>query len=260
MCQLRPRPAHEQLDAAALTHWAAYVHEFPEVAQRHIFFVTQRARYEPGQELTACYGRCDLAAISPRLLSPSLPSAAFSQRRATRFAPTFGSAYHRGYSTGGTMVGEEVGFEAAKGAKGAPPADSFAAAAIMNARHVEHDVPDRQIKKGMQVAAVMPTLLGIKYDLVRPDFDSALRPYLGAGGGIYWASDIQVIERDYYDEEVGVDSEARPGAYAGGGIDFLIGEHFLINYDVKYHWVDFDSERFDDGWEFALGFAITWGR
>lgn len=112
----------------------------------------------------------------------------------------------------------------------------------------------------VQVAAVMPTLLGIKYDLVRPDFDSALRPYLGAGGGIYWASDIQVIERDYYDEEVGVDSEARPGAYAGGGIDFLIGEHFLINYDVKYHWVDFDSERFDDGWEFALGFAITWGR
>ena len=56
MCQLRPRPAHEQTDARALEHWAAYVHEFPEVAQRHIFFVTHKSRYEPGEELTASYG------------------------------------------------------------------------------------------------------------------------------------------------------------------------------------------------------------
>lgn len=56
VCKLRPRPAREQTDAAALEHWDAFVNEFPEVASRHIFFVSQKSSYAPGEELTASYG------------------------------------------------------------------------------------------------------------------------------------------------------------------------------------------------------------
>ena len=56
LAELCPLPAAEQLDPSALKHWAAFTEEYPEVRQRHIFFVSQKQAYELGEELTASYG------------------------------------------------------------------------------------------------------------------------------------------------------------------------------------------------------------
>ena len=56
IAKLRPRPRREQIDPSALEHWAAFAREFPEVTKRHIYFISQKQCFHPGEELTASYG------------------------------------------------------------------------------------------------------------------------------------------------------------------------------------------------------------
>ena len=53
VAKLKLRPAHEQPEPTALTHWQTFVREHPEVRDRHVYFVTLRDRYADEEELTA---------------------------------------------------------------------------------------------------------------------------------------------------------------------------------------------------------------
>ena len=109
-----------------------------------------------------------------------------------------------------------------------------------------------------RVLALAPVLLGLRHPLVSPANPSALRPYIAFGGGPYWIADIIVLDR-YSHQETLVDSKLYPGAYAGGGLEFMLSSNFGLSFDVKYHFVDLAARHEYSGYEYAVGMQFYWG-
>jgi outer membrane protein W len=109
-----------------------------------------------------------------------------------------------------------------------------------------------------QVKTVVPVLIGMRYHFLSPANRGALRPYLSFGGGPYWIADIFVRDR-YYEEEVTVNSELKTGGYAGLGLDFMMTDWFGLNFDVRRHFVSFNTNSEHSGYEYALGIQFMWG-
>jgi outer membrane protein W len=114
--------------------------------------------------------------------------------------------------------------------------------------------------ENVEVNAVTPVLLGFRHNLLPYNTQSDLQPYLSFGAGPYWINDIKVRDRYYGDdEEVYVKSKVKPGGYAGGGLNFMLGNWVGLNFDIKYHFVDFRKAHPNSGYEYGLGFFFTWG-
>jgi hypothetical protein len=64
---------------------------------------------------------------------------------------------------------------------------------------------------------------------------SFFRPYLTAGIGPYFGWDIRWDDDDLID----ADFTSTMGAYPGIGVDLLLSRHFLLNFDLRYHLVEF---------------------
>jgi hypothetical protein len=111
----------------------------------------------------------------------------------------------------------------------------------------------------IDVTAITPVLLGFRHNLFSYYSQSALQPYIAYGAGPYWLHDITVRERFYGDEAI-VRSKIKPGAYAGGGMNFMMASWFGLNFDVKYHFIDFNVNHDYSGFEYGLGFSFMWGR
>lgn len=111
----------------------------------------------------------------------------------------------------------------------------------------------------VDVSAVIPILLGLRFELISPESQSALKPYLSLGGGPYWFSTVMVREGTYEDE-VQVETKLRRGGYLGGGANFLISDWFAINFDMKYHFINFEKKHENSGFEYGLGISFMWGR
>lgn len=105
------------------------------------------------------------------------------------------------------------------------------------------------------VTAVIPILLGMQRDFLNINNSSALRPYISFGGGPYWITNVR--ENNFVDEEV--ISSIDPGAYFGGGLNFLFSQKFALNFDLKYHFVNFKVAKDLSGPEFGVGFSFMWG-
>lgn len=115
-------------------------------------------------------------------------------------------------------------------------------------------------EENVDASAVVPVIFGIRYDLLTPESSSALQPYVTFGLGVYWLNDVSVRNKDMIDEEVIVDSASKPGAYAGFGLNIMLSRKFGFNVDVKHHFVDFQRERYNSGFEFAFGLMFMWGK
>ena len=113
----------------------------------------------------------------------------------------------------------------------------------------------------VEVTGVMPILLGFRYNLLPPESPSALQPYFSFGGGPYILGEVQVVESYFgIEEEVTVNSTLKAGGYAGAGINFLLASWFALNFDAKYHFVEFNRNHPYSGLEWGLGVSIMWGR
>lgn len=111
----------------------------------------------------------------------------------------------------------------------------------------------------VDVFAVTPILFGVRFELVSPESQNALKPYLSLGGGPYWISTINVKE-ELCQEEVTVETKLRRGGYLGGGVNFLLSDWLAINFDMKYHFINLDKNHENSGFEYGLGFSFLWGR
>lgn len=111
-----------------------------------------------------------------------------------------------------------------------------------------------------RVMTVVPVLLGMRYHLFSPQSRSNIRPYVAFGAGPYWFADIFVHEEYWDKEEVTINSKLKAGGYAGGGLDFMLTSWFGLNLDVKYHFVDFNSNSDFSGYEYGLGLQFMWGK
>lgn len=131
----------------------------------------------------------------------------------------------------------------------------FSLGAIGNVQSESH----HDFVNNVEVTAVTPVLLGLRHHLFSPYSQSAMQPYLAYGAGPYWLHDIQVRDGFGEDEAI-VRSKLKPGAYAGGGMNFMMANWFGLNFDVKYHFVDFNVNHDYSGFEYGLGFSFMWGR
>jgi len=131
----------------------------------------------------------------------------------------------------------------------------FSLGAIGSVESVSHN----DFRNNINVTAVTPVLLGFRHNLFSMRSRSALQPYIAYGAGPYWLHDIKVRE-DLYEDEAIVKSKLKPGAYAGGGMNFMAASWFGLNFDVKYHFIDFNVNHDISGFEYGLGFCFMWGR
>ncbi len=109
----------------------------------------------------------------------------------------------------------------------------------------------------VDVSAVIPILLGVRFDLLSDRIHSAVQPYLAAGTGTYWASSTSV---DAKRVEVATESDFQPGGYMGLGSHLLACDWFALSADTRYHFVDFSAGNNRSGYQFSLGFAFMWGQ
>ena len=131
----------------------------------------------------------------------------------------------------------------------------FSLGAIGSVESVSHN----DFSNDINVTAVTPVLLGFRHNLFSMRSRNALQPYIAYGAGPYWLHDIKVRE-DFYEDEAIVKSRLKPGAYAGGGMNFMATSWFGLNFDVKYHFIDFNVNHDISGFEYGLGFCFMWGR
>ncbi|UCE07761.1 MAG: hypothetical protein JSW07_06935 [bacterium] len=115
------------------------------------------------------------------------------------------------------------------------------------------------MNENVDVFAVAPLLLGLRYNLLSPLNQSALQPYISFGGGPYWMTYIKVRD-EIYGEEVTIKTDLKRGAYAGGGFNFILTSWLAANFDMKYHFINFNVKNEHSGFEYGLGINFMWGR
>ena len=126
--------------------------------------------------------------------------------------------------------------------------------------HVE-SVNEDMFNTEVDVNAVTPLLLGLRHELFDAYSRTALQPYVAGGVGPYWFSDIFVRDNSMsFDEEVSVSTTAKFGGYLGGGFNFMLTDWLGLNFDVKYHFIDFNRKHEYSGYDMGVGLFFTWGR
>ncbi|UCE05658.1 MAG: hypothetical protein JSW07_18995 [bacterium] len=122
-----------------------------------------------------------------------------------------------------------------------------------------HEEHTEYIVKNTEVSAIIPVLFGLRNDLISTRLPTAFQPYLSLGGGPYWTTSVK-SEDIHVGGQQSVESSLKYGAYTGVGINILVASWFAFNFDLKYHFVDFEFEKDYSGLEFSGGFSLMWGR
>ena len=106
-----------------------------------------------------------------------------------------------------------------------------------------------------QSSAIVPFLLGIRHYVPEPGPDDAIRPFLSAAIGTYVGMEAKntVLVQE-------ARSEAVLGGRVGGGIDFLLSNHFKLGANVGYNLAsDFSTpigaRNNSSGADFSIGFG-----
>ncbi len=113
--------------------------------------------------------------------------------------------------------------------------------------------------ENVRVHAISPILMGFRYNILNPHNPSTLQPYVACGGGPYWLHDIYTSSNWTGESITDVTSEVFKGAYLGGGAYLALSSRFVLNADMRYHFVDLDPDHEYSGLEFSMGFGFLWG-
>ena len=102
----------------------------------------------------------------------------------------------------------------------------------------------------------MPFLFGLRRHLTPPLGLTAIQPYYAFGAGPYLAISISEWEEEDREEAT---MRSHIGAFAGGGVQFLLGSWIGVNLDVRYHAFDLKLDHEFSDWEYGLGLTLMWG-
>jgi len=108
-----------------------------------------------------------------------------------------------------------------------------------------------------EVSSVVPLTLGLRYDLFSKRLPTKIQPFLTTGVGIYGKSQVYTNTDPGGETEIKTDSDF--GAYVGGGTYLVLTNWFALNFDLTYHFVDFEFEKGFSGMEFGVGSTFMWG-
>ena len=110
----------------------------------------------------------------------------------------------------------------------------------------------------VEVFSAVPLLTGIRFDLLPIHSPSMIKPYLSVGSGAYILSDIHVI-RESGVERGTIETHLTPGAYGAAGLNLNLSSRLALNFETKYHWVDFNFGHDRSNVEIGLGLVYSWG-
>ncbi len=108
-----------------------------------------------------------------------------------------------------------------------------------------------------QASSVTSLLLGVRFYLPDPESDARVRPFLSGAIGTYIGSEAKST---LFSQEA--HSEASFGGRLGGGIDFLLGDHFKLAANAGYNLMsDFSAsvggrENYNGG-DFSIGIGYV---
>jgi outer membrane protein W/transglutaminase-like putative cysteine protease len=112
----------------------------------------------------------------------------------------------------------------------------------------------------VDVSALIPFLIGVRYDFLTGRVRSAIQPYLCAGAGVYWLAQTSVQSSGALDASVSIGTDSYFGGYAGAGVHVSVSSWFALNADARTHFVDFSRHNSNSGYELGFGFCFAWGR
>jgi hypothetical protein len=104
-----------------------------------------------------------------------------------------------------------------------------------------------------QVSSVTALLLGVRFYLPDPEPDAGVRPFLSAAVGMYIGSEAKSTLFSQ-----GAHTEASFGGRLGGGIDFILSDHFKLGANAGYNMMsDFSTpvggRNNYNGGDFSIG-------
>lgn len=84
----------------------------------------------------------------------------------------------------------------------------------------------------VEVSTLVPLLFGLRYDVLSSRLTSAMQPYLSAGIGPYWGTEIKV-EGTTNPEASTIESSLNYGNYIGAGMNIMLSSWFALNFDFR---------------------------
>ncbi len=118
----------------------------------------------------------------------------------------------------------------------------------------------------VDVEAVLPILVGLRYDLLSNRLPGKVQPYLTAGVGPYWSTDVNVVTQQNpipgpvpFDTTSTTRTSSRVdlGGYVGTGLHFVFNSRLALKMDLKYHRPKMFDE--DGVFDFGFGLSFMWG-
>ncbi len=141
------------------------------------------------------------------------------------------------------------------------------------------DIKDRGVQDDVKVETIIPFLIGLRYDFLSNRVSGAFHPYVTAGVGPYWLTNVDTKSADnsiidtsvdgtnldldvnsFDNSETTVTNKQDFGAYLGVGTNIVLASWFALNFDTRYHFVDMESEYDYNGMQFTMGFSFMWGQ
>ena len=126
--------------------------------------------------------------------------------------------------------------------------------------HNESGSFDDFVVDSEDVTAIIPFLFGMRYDFLATHSQSALQPYFSFGAGPYWITNVDQPFSNNDTFTGTVDSGLKPGAYAGAGMNLALASWLALNFDLKYHFVDFQYDQDFSGMDFGFGLTFMSGQ
>lgn len=121
-----------------------------------------------------------------------------------------------------------------------------------------HEEQSNYIVSNIEATAIVPINLGLRYDVLSVRLPSSIQPYLSGGGGPYWIASVK-NENPFANSVQTVESKMKYGAYTGVGTNLMLSSWLVLNFDLRYHFVDLQFEEDYSGLEFGMGFSFLWG-
>ncbi|MBD3376458.1 hypothetical protein GF406_15595 [candidate division KSB1 bacterium] len=116
------------------------------------------------------------------------------------------------------------------------------------------------VSEKARIDAVIPLLLGVRYDFMSSLWSASVNPYVSAGTGAYMWTSNQIQNSSGVQETVNIESEFKTGLFLGAGINLALNSRIVLNFDVKRH---YSETRFNDnsnGFAFTIGACFMWGK
>ena len=110
------------------------------------------------------------------------------------------------------------------------------------------------------VETMIPFLFGLRYDYLGSRLRGSIHPFISLGAGPYWLNKVKSIKEFDETQKTEVKNDFLYGGYLATGMNIMVSSRFVLNFDIRYQFIEFNSKNDYSGPEFIFGFNYMWGK